>query len=284
MGRLGRPSNDTAANKAFSAVAPIHHGTDWGWGQGDAVYAMADGTVVDVQTLTDYGKIIVIDHGPLIAGVTQTRYCHLSRQDVVVGTKLNPTVVKRGQQIGVMGNTGSLIPVINGVKAKHLHSELWLNGARVDEQPYEKEADMAPNTRTVKATNANRRTTPSVPVPPAPDNLDPTNLTFNTSYPVIGYRTDLNPGHIINGSNKWFLVAKDGKELYSHASTFTDQSTTGITSLDPVVPPVVPGYPTAAAIAAATALLLEPKFLELNEKIDALPKEFVLTGSAKPKP
>jgi murein DD-endopeptidase MepM/ murein hydrolase activator NlpD len=272
-GRLARPSNDTEANKAFGVGG--HHGTDWGWGQGDAVYAMADGVVVDVRTLTDYGKIIIIDHGPIIKGVTQTRYCHLSRQDVAVGTALKPTRVKRGQQIGVMGNTGSLIPVINGVKSKHLHSELWLDGVRVDEQPYQKENyTVAPNTRTVGATNSKRRTGPTIPKTGEPDNLYPDLLTFNTPMLVTGYRTDLDPTHFIisetcpaPGSNKWFLVddAEDGGNvLWSHSSTFTDPSVNGITSLDPVIPPS-----SSSSVTKADLLATEKKILDA---IAAIPK------------
>lgn len=109
-----------------NGIAGFHYGTDRGYGNGRDVYAMLNGQVTSVATLSDYGKIIVIDHGVDAHGdIIQTRYCHLSAQNVAYGAW-----VVAGQKIGVMGSTGTLTDQV------HLHSELIKNGIRVDEQLY----------------------------------------------------------------------------------------------------------------------------------------------------
>ncbi|TDD55433.1 M23 family metallopeptidase [Kribbella antibiotica] len=76
--------------------------------QGTAALAAAGGRVSYSGFLGETGNLIVIDHG----GGWQTRYMHLDRRDV----GLDDTVV-RGQQIGLVGNTGS------ATTGAHLHFE-----------------------------------------------------------------------------------------------------------------------------------------------------------------
>jgi hypothetical protein len=84
---------------------------------GDTVTASAGGTVTRVENLgnTSYGKWIEISHG---SGFT-TRYAHLSEQYVSVGQ-----VVRKGQEIGAVGNTG-------GSTGAHLHYEQRSNGSSI---------------------------------------------------------------------------------------------------------------------------------------------------------
>lgn len=77
----------------------------------------------------------------------------------------------------------------------------------------------------ITKTAAKRRTTPTAA---DESNVSGDPLPAGTTVEVAGYRTDLNPKKLIGKTNKWFLVGK----LYSHASTFTDPSTTGLTDLD----------------------------------------------------
>jgi murein DD-endopeptidase MepM/ murein hydrolase activator NlpD len=102
-------------------VIRMHNGIDFAAPTGTFVYATADGQVLAVDEKFDsYGKMITIDHG---FGYT-TRYGHL--QDFVVRTGQH---VKRGEQIGFVGNTGLST-------ASHLHYEILINGLRVDPVHY----------------------------------------------------------------------------------------------------------------------------------------------------
>ena len=93
-----------------------HLGVDLDVKIGTPIYAINDGIVRFVRTLTEYGKIIIIDHGFGIYSL----YLHLSEFKVAVGDK-----VSRGEVIGLTGNTGySLGP--------HLHLSIKANGASVD--------------------------------------------------------------------------------------------------------------------------------------------------------
>ena len=112
----------------------FHYGTDRGWGNGRDVGAMMAGEVVEVADRPDYGKTIRLLHGRDTKGrAIESRYCHLSRQLVEDGD-----TVAEGELIGVMGSTGSL------AKGVHLHSELWVNGTRVNEQTFDFTIPSAP--------------------------------------------------------------------------------------------------------------------------------------------
>jgi hypothetical protein len=84
---------------------------------GDPVVSAATGAVSRVENAgaTSYGRWIEVNHG----NGYRTRYAHLATQVVTVGQQ-----VKRGQQIGTLGNTG-------GSTGPHLHYEQRKDGVAV---------------------------------------------------------------------------------------------------------------------------------------------------------
>lgn len=101
----------------------------------DTIIAHSDGKVVFCQTgqknnkfsvgNASYGNCVKIDHGNGYA----TLYAHLSLVYVKNGQK-----VKKGQEIGTMGNTGRSF-------GAHLHFEVRKDNVRIDPTPY-LEADL----------------------------------------------------------------------------------------------------------------------------------------------
>jgi len=85
-----------------------HNGLDFTAPAGSPVYATGDGKVSNAQRSTSYGNVVYIDHGYQF----ETRYAHLTNYIVGVGQ-----VVKRGQVIGYVGNTGLSV-------SAHLHYEV----------------------------------------------------------------------------------------------------------------------------------------------------------------
>lgn len=110
---------------------PTHYALDYGWGNGDTVYASAAGTV-DVKWSDSYGWTVTIDHGNLISGKTTITRCrHLS----AIGLPKDGITVKQGQAIATQGSTGSFA-IRNGIRQKHLHFELLVNGVKTNPEPY----------------------------------------------------------------------------------------------------------------------------------------------------
>ncbi|MCH7403249.1 M23 family metallopeptidase [Belliella kenyensis] len=102
-------------------VRKMHTGVDFSAPQGTPIYATGDGVVSDVKTVFGgYGKYIEIDHG---FGFV-TRYAHMHEFKVRKGQK-----VKRGDQIGTVGNTGSST-------APHVHYEVIKDGNFVNPVHY----------------------------------------------------------------------------------------------------------------------------------------------------
>lgn len=98
-------------------VPKMHYGIDFTAPRGTAIQATGAGKVIKVEEKrTGYGKNVVIDHG---FGY-QTLYGHMSRIDVKEGQE-----VTRGQQIGLVGNTGTST-------APHCHYEVHLKGKKVN--------------------------------------------------------------------------------------------------------------------------------------------------------
>lgn len=93
-----------------------HHGTDFAVNTGTPIKAPADGRVIRRGWHPFGGNYLVIDHGQGY----ETRYLHLLRSQVKRGQD-----VKRGQSIGLSGNTGRST-------GPHLHYELHINGRPVD--------------------------------------------------------------------------------------------------------------------------------------------------------
>lgn len=102
----------------FTGKRVFHHGIDIATSHGNAIYATADGTVI--QALSDKigGKTIKIKH--MFGYVTV--YCHMSKFLVKVGQK-----VKRGETIGLVGSTGK-------ARGPHVHYEVQFNGK--EKNPY----------------------------------------------------------------------------------------------------------------------------------------------------
>lgn len=96
-----------------------HNGTDWALPHGTPVLAAADGTVTLVSfSASSLGLYVVVAHS-LPQGGLETTYAHFSRMDVKAGDK-----VKRGQQLGLSGNTGFCMPAPTPERphdGSHLH-------------------------------------------------------------------------------------------------------------------------------------------------------------------
>ena len=104
----------------FDSSAEMHMGLDIMASVGSSVKAPAAGIVKVAQRETDYGNLIVIDHGN---GLT-TRYAHLQGFSVYAGQQ-----VTKGQVIGRVGMTGR-------TTGPHLHYEVRLNERPVNPRSY----------------------------------------------------------------------------------------------------------------------------------------------------
>ena len=99
-----------------------HKGFDIG-GMSDtnrAVVAADGGVVILAQWYYGYGNCVMINHGNGMV----TLYGHLNSMSVSPGQ-----TVSKGQQIGIMGNTGDSFGI-------HLHFEVIINGTNVDPEPF----------------------------------------------------------------------------------------------------------------------------------------------------
>lgn len=101
-----------------SRVDPItgrpgwHAGVDYAGEEGSSVVAIAGGVVTHAGTRSGYGELVEINHGDGYV----TRYGHHKEVLVKVGD-----VVKKGEQIGLMGSTGRST-------GPHVHFEVINNG------------------------------------------------------------------------------------------------------------------------------------------------------------
>jgi murein DD-endopeptidase MepM/ murein hydrolase activator NlpD len=100
----------------FTGLRRMHTGLDVSTQRGTPIYAPADGMVLFSGRKTDYGNLIVVEHG---YGIT-TRYGHNDQNLVRLGQK-----VKRGDLIGYVGSTGR-------TSGPHLHYEVRVNEIPVD--------------------------------------------------------------------------------------------------------------------------------------------------------
>lgn len=101
-------------------VPKFHAGLDFTSHRGTAIQATGDGVVVKAEYHSGYGRCVVIRHG---YGY-ETLYGHMDKIMVKKGQK-----VKRGQQIGKVGNTGTST-------APHCHYEVHLKGKPVNPMHY----------------------------------------------------------------------------------------------------------------------------------------------------
>ncbi|MBO7463486.1 MAG: M23 family metallopeptidase, partial [Bacteroidales bacterium] len=97
-----------------------HNGIDIAANTGTEIHATANGTVEFIGDKREHGKHIIINHN----NGYKTLYAHVSEFMVRWGQK-----VKRGDVIGLVGNTGkSLTP--------HLHYEVQYNGHAINPVNY----------------------------------------------------------------------------------------------------------------------------------------------------
>ena len=129
---LGRPLPGSISSPFGYREDPIngetgfHSGVDMQAKRGEKVKATADGTVVQASSNGDYGRFVEISHGN---GFT-TSFAHLQEYKVQKGDK-----VKRGQVIGLVGNTGRSTGV-------HLHYELCQNGNPINPVTFMQTGDL----------------------------------------------------------------------------------------------------------------------------------------------
>ncbi len=95
-----------------AVIAAMHEGVDFPTDVGTPVIVAAAGVVLSAERHPEYGNLLEIDHGNNLT----TRYAHLSTILVKPGA-----VVRRGQKIGEVGNTGRST-------GPHLHFEVRLHG------------------------------------------------------------------------------------------------------------------------------------------------------------
>lgn len=93
-----------------------HSGLDIAAPEGTPVYAAADGVVIESGDFFFSGNMIYVDHGSGIISL----YAHLHTIDIKPGE-----VVKQGQQIGTVGETGR-------VTGPHLHFAVIANQTLID--------------------------------------------------------------------------------------------------------------------------------------------------------
>ena len=98
----------------------FHKGYDIGAPRGTPIKATADGIVAFVGRNRGYGKMITINHG----NGYSTRYAHAKKL-----LKKRGTVVKKGDVIALVGNTGRST-------GPHLHYEVRKNGVPVNPKNY----------------------------------------------------------------------------------------------------------------------------------------------------
>ena len=105
----------------FTGLRRFHNGIDVAGPSGSAIRAAMAGVVAHVESQTgNYGRFIIIRH----TNGFQTLYAHLSSFSVSLGQR-----VARGQQIGLLGNTGRST-------GAHLHFSVIKNGRFVNPLAY----------------------------------------------------------------------------------------------------------------------------------------------------
>lgn len=109
----------------------MHEGVDFPAEVGTPVIAAASGVVIGAENHPEYGNMIEIEHGNSLT----TRYAHLSRILVKPGT-----LVRRGQKIGEIGNTGRST-------GPHLHFEVRLHGQAQNPGRFLQSAEVVSGTR-----------------------------------------------------------------------------------------------------------------------------------------
>ncbi len=100
----------------FTHHRRFHYGLDLSTSRGTPIHATADGIVNYAKRNGGYGNMVSINHGYGF----ETLYGHMSKIEVKRGQH-----VKRGQEIGLVGNTGRST-------GSHVHYEVHINGKPVN--------------------------------------------------------------------------------------------------------------------------------------------------------
>lgn len=114
-------------NRVLNGVKQFHNGVDLVGEGSTVVCSVCDGTVLSSQIITDksnrtweWGNYVSVQAGD---GTVQY-YCHLASRAVKKGDK-----VKKGQKIGIMGNTGYSF-------GAHTHFEVRRNNKSINAAEY----------------------------------------------------------------------------------------------------------------------------------------------------
>ena len=128
------PVDNGTLIKNYSATALMYNSTlkqweahkavDIGAPQGTPVVAVYDGTVTKVESTSQLGTAVTIDHGNGLSTV----YASLDPTvEVAVGD-----VVKQGDVLGTVANTSKN----EAGEGPHLHFEVWKDGVKIDPNLY----------------------------------------------------------------------------------------------------------------------------------------------------
>jgi peptidoglycan hydrolase CwlO-like protein len=112
-GNFTRPAPGVITSTYGMRKGKMHYGVDIAKaGGGVPIWAAADGEVYSAHVSESYGNVVYILHN-INGQIYTTVYAHMSS----IGVS-NGATVKKGQQIGTMGNTGAS-------RGQHLHFELY---------------------------------------------------------------------------------------------------------------------------------------------------------------
>ncbi len=100
-----------------------HEGVDIFANKGTPVVAIMDGRIISVDNSGIGGKTVYLQPD---GEDWYAYYAHLDRQDVVYGQR-----VKKGQQLGTVGNTGNA-----ATTPPHLHFGIYTSNGAIDPLPY----------------------------------------------------------------------------------------------------------------------------------------------------
>lgn len=126
-----KPTPSNYRSRGWSTAGSGHRGIDYGYehanpGETQKILAALPGKVIEVHSgngfFYGWGRRIRIDHGH---GVVTT-YNHMRPGGVLVSVGQH---VNAGDLIGLMGSSGA-------ASGTHLHYEMYINGVRVDPEPY----------------------------------------------------------------------------------------------------------------------------------------------------
>ncbi|MGN0647714.1 MAG: peptidoglycan DD-metalloendopeptidase family protein [Oscillospiraceae bacterium] len=113
-------SNGELVKSSTTGIWQTHNGVDFAASVGDAVVAVADGTVTAIDRDVLWGVCVTVLHHD---GVT-SRYCGLNEGLSVTAGQ----IVERGEELGAVGNTNES----ESAMESHLHFEMQSNDAYID--------------------------------------------------------------------------------------------------------------------------------------------------------